>query len=171
MAKKLPKRYELLLKLEEKNSRWYVGIADDDERLVELRKAWLGKSESISKSEYKYTDKNLIMLIRHGYTIPEMTKITKAAKYAVKNRIRKHENVNLVWKLAVKARKTLVIRKDGKTEFAIGGLKAAGKKLKMRPEKVKSMMAISNPDYDVSWYFECYDTVDELEEYLNENKS
>lgn len=170
MAKKLPKRYELLLKLEEKNSRWYVGIADDDERLVELRKAWLGKSKNISKSEYKYTDENLIMLIRHGYRVPEITEIVSAPKYAIKNRVRVHENVKQVWEIAVKARKTLVIEKDDKTVFAVGGLKAAGKVLHIRPSRVRNIMNNMNSDYDISWYFDCYDTIDELEEYLHESE-
>jgi ATP-dependent 26S proteasome regulatory subunit len=171
MVKMLPKKYELLLKLENENPRWFMEIADDDERLIELRKAWQRETKSTCKNEYEYTDENLIRLIRHGYAVSEMVEMLKTTEYAVRNRMWQHKNVKIAWGLAVKARKTLAIRKNNEIRFVIGGLKAAGKKLKMRPEKVKNMMAISNPDYDVSWYFECYDTVDELEEYLNENKS
>jgi hypothetical protein len=167
----MDRKYELLQKIESENPMWYQSISDDDPRLVELRKAWTkNKSALKHKHKFKYTDENLIALIRHGYTVPELTKITDAPKYAIKNRIRLHENVKKAWEIAVKARKTLVIEKDNKTTLAVGGLKAAGKVLKMRPGKVRNIMNGLNSEYDISWYFDCYDTTDKLEEYLNGNK-
>lgn len=166
----MDRKYKLLQKIESDNPMWYQSISDDDPRLVELREAWLGKNKAVLKHKYEYTDENLIILIRHGYTVPELTEITNAPKYAIKNRIRLHENVKQAWGIAVKARKTLVIEKDNKTTLAVGGLKAAGKVLKMRPGKVRNIMKGLNSDYDISWYFDCYDTTDKLEEYLNGNK-
>jgi hypothetical protein len=166
----MDRKYELLHLIESENPMWYQSISDDDQKLVELREAWLGKDKTVLKHRYKYTDENLIILIRHGYTVPELTEITDAPKYAIKNRIRLHENVKQAWEIAVKARKTLVIEKDNKTTLAVGGLKAAGKVLKMRPGKVRNIMNGLNSEYDISWYFDCYDTTDKLEEYLNGNK-
>jgi hypothetical protein len=167
----MDRKYKLLQKIESENPMWYQSISDDDPRLVELRAAWTGKDKTMFKHRYEYTDENLITLIRHGYTVPELTEITDAPKYAIKNRIRLHENVKQAWGIAVKARKTLVIEKDDETIFAIGGLKAAGKMMKMRPGKVRNIMNGLNSGYDnISWYFDCYDTTDKLEEYLNGNK-
>lgn len=166
------RKYKLLQKLESGNPRWYQSIKDDDPKLIELREAWTGKNKSMFKYKHKfeYTDENLIELIRYGYTVPELTEMTNAQKYAIKNRIRLHENVKQAWKIAVKARKTLVIEKDDETIFAVGGLKAAGKVLHIRPSRVRNIMNGLNSEYDISWYFDCYDTTDKLEEYLNENK-
>ncbi|MCI1700017.1 hypothetical protein [Liquorilactobacillus nagelii] len=168
----MDRKYELLHLIESENPMWYQSIKDDDPKLIELREAWTGKNKSMLKYKHKfeYTDENLIILIRHGYTVPELTEITDAPKYAIKNRIRLHENVKQAWEIAVKARKTLVIEKDDETIFAIGGLKAAGKMMKMRPGKVRNIMNGLNSEYDISWYFDCYDTIDKLEEYLNESK-
>ncbi|ULQ49037.1 hypothetical protein [Liquorilactobacillus nagelii] len=166
----MDRKYELLHLIESENPMWYQSIEDDAPRLLELREAWLGKNKTMLKHRYKYTDENLITLIRHGYTVPELTEITDAPKYAIKNRIRLHENVKQVWKTAVQARKTLVIEKDNKTTLAVGGLKAAGKVLHIRPSRVRNIMNNMNSGYDISWYFDCYDTIDELEEYLHENE-
>lgn len=168
----MDRKYELLNMIESENPMWYQSISDDSPKLIELREAWMGKNKSMLKYKHKfeYTDENLIELIRYGYTVPELTEMTNAQKYAIKNRIRLHENVKKVWEIAVKARKTLVIEKDNGTIFAVGGLKAAGKVLHIRPSRVRNIMNNMNSDYDISWYFDCYDTIDELEEYLHESE-